>query len=365
MDRLFRAGRPSKKIRSLGEGIHPVSRARPAARRLSPGPGSPKIIASALLMRYRRRSDDARTFGGRSPAHRSPYPLGVGTAVLTAWPRLSSNAPRSGRKASRSTPGVRATAWPVSPVFLAIGPLLASRNGQYSIVGAAESRRDPRQFREWLTRARGYTVLGRDGTRLGAFIELAGPDGERIAIRYDGVFLWRRRVLPITTVANIFPKERAVLLNIDRRTLGGTTAADDAVDGPPPPADEGADPSREWQERIERYISPESEPDQAEAERAGAATSPPAETAGLERERPLTDAARQPMGRGTSDERSAERYLLFLSTSHGYVLVDLEGSPPPLGQKIQVQEQPGSFLVAKLSPSPLPNDPRVCAYLDR
>jgi hypothetical protein len=113
----------------------------------------------------------------------------------------------------------------------------------------------------------------------------------------------------------------------------------DAVEGPPPPAGEGADPSREWQERIERYISPESEPDQAGAERAGAATFPPAETAGLERERSLTDAACQPMGRAKSDERSAERHLPFLSTSRGYVLVELEGSPPPLGQKIQVQEQ--------------------------
>jgi hypothetical protein len=112
-------------------------------------------------------------------------------------------------------------------------------------------------FESRLTRARGYAVLGRDGRRVGSFIELAGPNGERIAIRHDGVFLWRRRVLPITTVANIFPKERAVLLNIDRRTLGGTTAAGDAVEGPPPPADEGADPSREWQERIERYISPD------------------------------------------------------------------------------------------------------------
>jgi hypothetical protein len=171
-------------------------------------------------------------------------------------------------------------------------------------------------------------------------------------------------VLPITTVANVFPKERAVLLNIDRHTLGSTTAAGDAVVGPPLPADEGADPSMEWQERIERYISPgESEPDQADAERADAA-SPSAETAGLER--PLSDAAPQPTTeRVTSDERSAARHLLFLSTSRGYVLVELEGSPPPLGQKIQVQEEPGSFLVAKLSPSPLPNDPRTCAYLEQ
>ena len=231
-------------------------------------------------------------------------------------------------------------------------------------MGAAQSGSDPGQLRERLTRARGYAVLGRHGRRVGTFIELAGPGSERIAIRRDGVFLWRRRLLPVTTVANVFPKERAVLLNIDRDTLGSTTAAGDALVGRSHPADDDADPPREWQERIERYISPgESEHDQANAERAGAARSPSAETARLER--PLTDEAHQETAeRVIGDERSAAGHLLYLSTSRGYVLVELEGSPPPLGQKIQVQEEPGSFLVAKLGPSPLPNDPRVCAYLE-
>jgi hypothetical protein len=207
--------------------------------------------------------------------------------------------------------------------------------------------------------------LARDGRRVGAFIELAGPGGERIAIRRDGFFLWRRRVLPITTVANVFPKERAVLLNIDRHTLGSTTAPGDAVVGESLPADEDADASRELHERIERYISPgKSQPEQANAERADAASIPSADTSGLER--PPKDAAPQPTTEHlTNDERSAARHLLFLSTSRGYVLVELDGSPPPLGQKIQVQEEPGPFLVAKLGPSPLPNDPRVCAYLEQ
>jgi len=145
-------------------------------------------------------------------------------------------------------------------------------------MGAAQSGSDPGQLRERLAGARGYAVLGRDGRRVGAFIELAGPNGERIAIRRDGVFLWRRRVLPITTVANVFPKERAVLLNIDRHTLDSTTAPGDAVVGPSLPADEDADPSRELHERIERYISPgESQPEQANAD---AASIPSAETRG-------------------------------------------------------------------------------------
>jgi hypothetical protein len=200
---------------------------------------------------------------------------------------------------------------------------------------------------------------------VGVFIELAGPGGERIAIRHDGVLLWRRRLLPITTVASVFPERRAVVLNLDRRALGSTIAVPDAVAGTPLSAEEGADFSGEWQERIARYVSPgESEADQANADRVDAASKPSAETAGLER--PVTGAARQPTPEpAQSDQRSAARHLLFVSTSRGYALVELEGPPPPLGQDIEVPEHPGSFLVAKLGPSPLPNDPRICAYLEQ
>ena len=200
---------------------------------------------------------------------------------------------------------------------------------------------------------------------MGVFIKLAGPGGERIAIRHDGVLLWRRRLLPITTVASVFPEQRAVVLNLDRRTLASTMAVPDAVAATPLSAEEGADFSGEWQERIARYVSPgKSEADQASADRVDAASKPSAESAGLER--PVTGAARQPTPEpAQSDQRSAARHLLFVSSSRGYALVELEGPPPPLGQDIEVPEQPGSFLVAKLGPSPLPNDPRICAYLEQ
>ena len=63
--------------------------------------------------------------------------------------------------------------------------------------------------------------------------------------------------------------------------------------------------------------------------------------------------------------RGASHVTYCSSTSRGYALVELDGSPPPLGQTIRVQEEQGSFLVAKMGPSPLPNDPRVCAYLEQ
>ena len=206
--------------------------------------------------------------------------------------------------------------------------------------------------------------MEREGRRVGAFIELAGPGDERIAIRHHGIFLWRRRLLPITTVANVFPEQRTVVLNLERRTLASTMAAADAVAGRTLSAEESADFSGEWQERIGRYVSMgESEADRATADRAGAASKPSAEAAGLDL--PATGAARQPTPEpARSDQRSAAGHLLFLSTPRGYELIEQEGPPPPLGQDIELPE-PGSFLVAKLGPSPLPNDLRICAYLER
>jgi hypothetical protein len=232
-------------------------------------------------------------------------------------------------------------------------------------VGAAPpTGNDPGQIRELLATAQGYAVFGREGRRVGAFIELAGPDGERIAIRHDGVLLWHRRLLPITTVATVSPEERAVVLNVHRHSLPTTMAAPDAV-GTPLPAEEGAHISGELQQRIARYVSAgERKGDQASADSADAASKPSAETAGLEH--PVTGAAGQPTPEpAQSDQRSAAGHVLFVSTSRGYALVELERPPPALGQSIEVPEQPGSFLVAKLGPSPFPNDPRTCAYLER
>ena len=224
-------------------------------------------------------------------------------------------------------------------------------------MGAAPSSGvDPEQIRELLATAQGYAVLGRDGKRVGAFIELAGSGGERIAIRHDGVLIWRRRLLPITTVASVVPERRAVVLNVDRRLLSSTVAASDALARTPPSAEEAA--GGQWQTRVARYVSArEAEADEAGGDRADPANKQPAERAGPERP-PTPESAEL-------DQRNAARHLLFVSTSRGYVLIEQEGPTPPLGQGIAVPEQPGSFRVAKLARSPLPNDPRICAYLEQ
>jgi hypothetical protein len=55
------------------------------------------------------------------------------------------------------------------------------------------------------------------------------------------------------------------------------------------------------------------------------------------------------------------KHLLFLSKSSGYELREADGEAPALGALVEVDDV--EELVIKIGPSPLPNDPRPCAYL--
>jgi hypothetical protein len=163
-----------------------------------------------------------------------------------------------------------------------------------------------------LDSAQGYAVVGRDGKRAGIFIGLDDANGDRIAIRKDGVFVWRREFLPLTSVEDVVPERRLILLNGDR-----DAGDQDQWNAQPDPDD------RDWRGRIESYVSRDAEG------------------------RPGTPA----------------RHLRFISTPSGYRLVETDGPPPSTGATVAVSEELGPFLVLKLGPSPLPNDDRVCAYL--
>jgi hypothetical protein len=54
-------------------------------------------------------------------------------------------------------------------------------------------------------------------------------------------------------------------------------------------------------------------------------------------------------------------YLLFVWTPHGYELRVQQGELPEPGAEIEVGEQ--RLRVAKVAPSPLPGDSRLCAYV--
>jgi hypothetical protein len=220
---------------------------------------------------------------------------------------------------------------------------------------------DPEQIRALLATARGYAVFDREGTRMGAFIELAGAPSDRIAIRQEGFFVWRRRLLPITTVAKVVPDKRAVVLTVEGRSFAGSGTPSASVPGTSGIAEEDPRSNGDWRDRLERYVGPvEAQPAHADLSRGAEHEAPPNADEGGH---PVTPAADQPEP-DRRDQRTADRHLLFVSTSGGYSLVEREGPPPSVGHSIELPEQPVSFLVTKLGPSPLPNDPRICAYLD-
>ena len=54
-------------------------------------------------------------------------------------------------------------------------------------------------------------------------------------------------------------------------------------------------------------------------------------------------------------------YLVFVWSPTGYVLETRTGDPPAVGTEVEDRDR--RFRVAKIAPSPLPGDGRVCAYL--
>jgi hypothetical protein len=55
-------------------------------------------------------------------------------------------------------------------------------------------------------------------------------------------------------------------------------------------------------------------------------------------------------------------YCLFVSKPSGYELLNREGEPPPVGSTVDLDDD-GSWIVNRISQSPLPQDRRPCAYL--
>jgi hypothetical protein len=54
-------------------------------------------------------------------------------------------------------------------------------------------------------------------------------------------------------------------------------------------------------------------------------------------------------------------YLLFVWAPSGYELREEQGEPPAVGSEVEAGN--ATLRVTKIAPSPLPNDPRPCAYL--
>jgi hypothetical protein len=54
-------------------------------------------------------------------------------------------------------------------------------------------------------------------------------------------------------------------------------------------------------------------------------------------------------------------YLLFIWKPSGYELREETGEPPAVGAEVEADNM--KLRVTKIAPSPLPNDPRMCAYV--
>jgi hypothetical protein len=55
------------------------------------------------------------------------------------------------------------------------------------------------------------------------------------------------------------------------------------------------------------------------------------------------------------------KHLLFVWKPSGYELREADGDAPALGELVEVDDVEEQ--VIKIGPSPLPNDPRQCVYL--
>ena len=59
----------------------------------------------------------------------------------------------------------------------------------------------------------------------------------------------------------------------------------------------------------------------------------------------------------------AEMWLAFVPSPHGYRLLELRSAAPERGGVLELED--GPYRVVRVSPSPLPNDRRRCAYVER
>ena len=58
---------------------------------------------------------------------------------------------------------------------------------------------------------------------------------------------------------------------------------------------------------------------------------------------------------------NGDTHLLFIWTPSGYELREADGDAPAVGTLVELDDL--EELVIKVGPSPLPGDPRPCAYL--
>jgi hypothetical protein len=185
-----------------------------------------------------------------------------------------------------------------------------------------------------LSNSNGYAVFDRRGRPIGLFIGVVSPT--EVAIRLDGAFLWRRRTVAVEAVASVASRERAIVLGIDRAELANGEKHKHVA-----PRDPAADqtPAPDWEKSLRPYIS-------------------------SEREVPAAESVRADGEQAIAQSEGEDEHLLFVGTANGYEIVARPGGAPQLLQVVSLGDD-ALFRVTKVAPSPLPNDARRCAYVER
>jgi hypothetical protein len=184
-----------------------------------------------------------------------------------------------------------------------------------------------------VSEAAGYVVFDLRGRRIGLVIELVDDPqsgGQRLAIRRDGIFLWHRRLLPLDAIKSVDAEQRFVVVREDLESEG-VAGSDEPTEA-------------DLLDRIDAYSRPASVANGEEAAREVAE--------GARSVRPPT-------------ATGFESHLEFMSTPSGYRLGARDGEPPAVGTRVSSLDLPEPLVVVRHGPSPLPHDPRVCAFLER
>jgi hypothetical protein len=95
--------------------------------------------------------------------------------------------------------------------------------------GIEQSLRRQTELGRLLAAAKGYRVLASDGTHLGwvdrVRYERHADHPDEVVIRRRGLLPKRRRALPFSAVEAVEPRERAVVLQLDRSALEDAPSA--------------------------------------------------------------------------------------------------------------------------------------------
>jgi hypothetical protein len=199
--------------------------------------------------------------------------------------------------------------------------------------------------------AAGFVVYGSDGRRIGKVIELvAGEEGraDSLAVRHKRILVWRRRTVPVAAVATIDIERQTMTLLVDSKSIerAHELRTEQIREG--------------WvADRIAHYAEP-----------SGLDADVPTVDADVARDgdKPVTAPSEDDLTSTSADvvrDATPGQHVLFAPTAAGYLLIERTGTPPLPAATVELSDPPGRFEVVKLAQSPLPDDRRLCAYLDR